>query len=240
MTSNQRRPGSGCRGPRSPRPRKPQAAEVAAAEPRNGRGWRCGSQRPMPSAPRRRRRTRRRRAPRRRPPPSSPMRRPPMRRRRSRQGRRARARACTVRDGASSSRGRCGCCRRRHGRDRRPGFMRDLVEAMRRVAEETRQSGLSDLRTKSEEQVRRLEAEAERRREELEATRRGRHRRGRGVGELRDGADQAGGRAAHRRSPRAARPAARRRDDAAPRRKPRPSAIVSQPTSASSTPTTLS
>lgn len=47
------------------------------------------------------------------------------------------------------------------------GFMRDLVAAMRRVAEETRQAGLSDLRAKSEEQVRTLEAETERRREEL-------------------------------------------------------------------------
>jgi hypothetical protein len=50
------------------------------------------------------------------------------------------------------------------------GFMRDLVEAMRRVAEETRQSGLSDLRTKAEERVRTLEADAEHRREELKAT----------------------------------------------------------------------
>lgn len=49
------------------------------------------------------------------------------------------------------------------------GFMRDLVEAMRRVAEETRQSGLSDLRTNAEERVRSLEADAERRREELKA-----------------------------------------------------------------------
>jgi F0F1-type ATP synthase membrane subunit b/b' len=48
--------------------------------------------------------------------------------------------------------------------------MRDLVEAMRRVAEETRQSGLSDLRTKAEERVRSLEADAERRRDELKAT----------------------------------------------------------------------
>jgi hypothetical protein len=47
------------------------------------------------------------------------------------------------------------------------GFMRDLVAAMRSVAEETRQSGLSDLRTKAEEQVRSLEADAEHRREEL-------------------------------------------------------------------------
>jgi hypothetical protein len=47
------------------------------------------------------------------------------------------------------------------------GFMRDLVAAMRRVAEETRQSSLSDLRTKAEEQVRTLEADSEQRREEL-------------------------------------------------------------------------
>ncbi|MGH2418787.1 MAG: hypothetical protein ACRDFY_10675 [Candidatus Limnocylindria bacterium] len=50
------------------------------------------------------------------------------------------------------------------------GFMRDLVEAMRRVAEETRQAGLSDLRTKSDERVRTLEEESERRREELRAS----------------------------------------------------------------------
>jgi len=45
--------------------------------------------------------------------------------------------------------------------------MRDLVAAMRRVAEESRQFGLSDLRTKAEEQVRTLEADADQRREEL-------------------------------------------------------------------------
>jgi hypothetical protein len=48
-------------------------------------------------------------------------------------------------------------------------FMRDLVAAMRRVAEEARQAGLSDLRTKSEEHVRALESDSERRREELRA-----------------------------------------------------------------------
>ncbi len=53
--------------------------------------------------------------------------------------------------------------------DTSAGFMRDLVAAMRRVAEETRQSGLSELRTKAEEQVRTLEANAERRRDELKA-----------------------------------------------------------------------
>lgn len=49
------------------------------------------------------------------------------------------------------------------------GFMRDLVTAMRRVADETRQSGISTLRTRVEEQVRSLEADAERRREELKS-----------------------------------------------------------------------
>ena len=39
------------------------------------------------------------------------------------------------------------------------GFMRDLVSAMRRVAEENRQASLADLRTKSEERVRALEGE---------------------------------------------------------------------------------
>ncbi|MGI8999512.1 MAG: hypothetical protein ACR2GO_07385 [Candidatus Limnocylindria bacterium] len=47
--------------------------------------------------------------------------------------------------------------------------MRDLVAAMRRVAEETRQSGLSDLRTKAEEELRTFEADAEHRREALKA-----------------------------------------------------------------------
>jgi len=49
------------------------------------------------------------------------------------------------------------------------GFMRDLVAAMRRVAEETRQSSLSDLRAKSEEQVGTLESDSERLREELKS-----------------------------------------------------------------------
>ncbi len=53
--------------------------------------------------------------------------------------------------------------------DNSAGFMRDLVAAMRRVAEETRQAGLSDLRTKAEERVRTLEADAEARRAELKA-----------------------------------------------------------------------
>ncbi len=53
--------------------------------------------------------------------------------------------------------------------DSSAGFMRDLVAAMRRVAEETRQTGLSDLRTRAEEHVRTLEADAERRRDELQA-----------------------------------------------------------------------
>ncbi|MEO7396003.1 MAG: hypothetical protein ABIW50_05225, partial [Candidatus Limnocylindria bacterium] len=53
--------------------------------------------------------------------------------------------------------------------DNSAGFMRDLVAAMRRVAEDTRQAGLSDLRTKAEERVRTLEADAETRRAELKA-----------------------------------------------------------------------
>jgi hypothetical protein len=47
--------------------------------------------------------------------------------------------------------------------------MRDLVAAMRRVAEETRQASLADLRSKSEQQVQRLEADSERQRAELKA-----------------------------------------------------------------------
>jgi len=48
-------------------------------------------------------------------------------------------------------------------------FMRDLVSAMRRVAEEARDTGLADLRGRADEQVRLLEADAERRREDLRA-----------------------------------------------------------------------
>ena len=48
-------------------------------------------------------------------------------------------------------------------------FMRDLVSAMRRVAEEARDAGLSDLRGRADEQVRLLESDAERRRGELRA-----------------------------------------------------------------------
>jgi hypothetical protein len=46
-------------------------------------------------------------------------------------------------------------------------FMRDLVAAMRRVADEARDTGVSDLRTRAEEQVRQFEADAERRRNDL-------------------------------------------------------------------------
>lgn len=46
-------------------------------------------------------------------------------------------------------------------------FIRDLVSAMRRVADEARQTGIDELRSRAEEQVRRLEADAEKRREEL-------------------------------------------------------------------------
>jgi hypothetical protein len=48
-----------------------------------------------------------------------------------------------------------------------PDFMRDLVEAMRRVAEEARDTTLADIRTRAEEQVRHLQEEAERRRADL-------------------------------------------------------------------------
>jgi hypothetical protein len=46
-------------------------------------------------------------------------------------------------------------------------FMRDLVAAMRRVADEARQNGMADLQARADEQVRKLEADAEKRREEL-------------------------------------------------------------------------
>lgn len=50
-----------------------------------------------------------------------------------------------------------------------PDFMRELVTAMRRVADEARQAGVTDIRTRAEEQIKRLEADAARRREELQA-----------------------------------------------------------------------
>ena len=46
-------------------------------------------------------------------------------------------------------------------------FMRDLVAAMRKVADEARDTGVADLRTRAEEQVRQFEADAERRRNDL-------------------------------------------------------------------------
>ena len=46
-------------------------------------------------------------------------------------------------------------------------FMRDLVAAMRRVADEARESGMADLRARADEHVRKLEADAEKRREDL-------------------------------------------------------------------------
>ncbi len=45
--------------------------------------------------------------------------------------------------------------------------MRDLVAAMRKVADEARDTGVADLRTKADDQVRLLESDADRRREEL-------------------------------------------------------------------------
>jgi hypothetical protein len=50
-----------------------------------------------------------------------------------------------------------------------PDFMRDLVSAMRRVADEARQAGLSEVQATTDEHVKRLETEAEERRNELRA-----------------------------------------------------------------------
>ncbi|HET9416553.1 MAG TPA: hypothetical protein VFP30_03335 [Candidatus Limnocylindria bacterium] len=47
--------------------------------------------------------------------------------------------------------------------------MRDLVSAMRRVADEARQAGMTDIQATADEQVKRLEADAESRRAELRA-----------------------------------------------------------------------
>ena len=46
-------------------------------------------------------------------------------------------------------------------------FMRELVAAMRRVADETKQAGLADARARAEERVKQVQAEGERRRQEL-------------------------------------------------------------------------
>jgi hypothetical protein len=48
-------------------------------------------------------------------------------------------------------------------------FMRDLVSAMRRVAEEARDAGISDLRARADEQVSQVETDAARRGEDLRA-----------------------------------------------------------------------
>ena len=53
--------------------------------------------------------------------------------------------------------------------DASPDFMRELVTAMRRVADEARQSGITELRATADEHVKRLEADAESRRNELRA-----------------------------------------------------------------------
>jgi hypothetical protein len=50
-----------------------------------------------------------------------------------------------------------------------PEFMRELVAAMRKVADEAREAGIADMRARAEEQVMRLEAAAEGRRTELHA-----------------------------------------------------------------------
>jgi hypothetical protein len=48
-------------------------------------------------------------------------------------------------------------------------FLRELVAAMRRVADETKQAGLADARARAEERVTQLQAEGERRRQDLSA-----------------------------------------------------------------------
>ena len=55
------------------------------------------------------------------------------------------------------------------GGDGGDDFMRDLVSAMRRVAEEARDAGITDLRGRADEQVRQLETDAERRGQDLRA-----------------------------------------------------------------------
>lgn len=50
-----------------------------------------------------------------------------------------------------------------------PDFLRDLVAAMRQVAEEARQAGVVEIRARADAQVRRLDAETERRRADLTA-----------------------------------------------------------------------
>jgi hypothetical protein len=49
-------------------------------------------------------------------------------------------------------------------------FLRDLVAAMRRVAEESKQAGLADAQARAEERVKELDEEGERRRQELSAS----------------------------------------------------------------------
>lgn len=49
------------------------------------------------------------------------------------------------------------------------GFMHELVEAMRRVADEARQTRLAEARSEADAEIREIEAEAERRRNELRA-----------------------------------------------------------------------
>ena len=55
------------------------------------------------------------------------------------------------------------------GDEASPDFMRDLVSAMRRVADEARQAGVGEVHATADEQVKRLETEAEERRNELRA-----------------------------------------------------------------------
>lgn len=53
--------------------------------------------------------------------------------------------------------------------DASPDFMRDLVVAMRAVADEARQAGITEAKAAVDDQVQRLESDAERRREDLRA-----------------------------------------------------------------------
>ncbi len=55
--------------------------------------------------------------------------------------------------------------------------MRDLVAAMRRVADETRETGVADLHARADDQVRQLHEDAERRQADLRTARRHRRRR---------------------------------------------------------------
>ena len=119
-------------------------------------------------------------------------------------------------------------------------FMRDLVAAMRAVADEARQAGVTDLKTSADEQIQTLDAEAERRREEL---RKAADTDVAGVGEWAAAeADRIKREAEQKRRSPAGRAWTRSwpPTPAAPRPSRRRSATASPTTSASSRPTTLS